>query len=196
MGRWLTSGCFAATLAACAAPPALAPTPAAKPIAPAPQQPAGDYRRSLGLVTAPAPGVACFSGRTLKSGAGVLVFEEGATAVADLKATGVACPPERGGHGIDIELKDRTVLDGRAAAVETIAVGVIASGEGVHLLGRDSVDLDGDGSPERFASCTSTEGVHLTVWSGPVGESARLWHTYVYLGFDTEPTCTEAETIP
>ncbi len=52
-----------------------------------------------------------------------------------------------------------------------------------------AADLDGDGVPERFRACTSSEGVHLTIWSG-----ARLrWHRYFYLGYDVEPDCTEAD---
>lgn len=39
-------------------------------------------------------------------------------------------------------------------------------------------------------SCTSSEGVHLTAWQG----RRRVWHTYVYLGYDVEPTCESAET--
>ncbi len=57
---------------------------------------------------------------------------------------------------------------------------------------RDGVaraDLAGDGVPERFRACTSSEGVHLTIWSG---ERLR-WHRYFYLGYDVEPSCTGAD---
>jgi hypothetical protein len=170
-----------------------APIPVAISTAPTTNEPVGDYRRSLGVVTAPAPAVVCFSGSTLGPGADVLIFEDGDTAVAILRAIEAACPSERGGHAVDATLRERTILKGKAGAVDTIGVGVLSSGEGVRLLANGSVDLDGDGKAERFASCTSSEGVHLTVWSGPIGESVRLWHSYVYLGYDTEPTCTEAE---
>lgn len=58
-------------------------------------------------------------------------------------------------------------------------------------------DLDGDGKPEHFRSCTSSEGIHLTVWAPPhplVGK--RLWHAYYYLGYDTEPSCKPADFAP
>lgn len=57
-----------------------------------------------------------------------------------------------------------------------------------------TVDLDGDGAPESFRACTSTEGVHLTVWTGEPLKGRRRWHTYYYLGYDVEPSCTEADT--
>ena len=45
----------------------------------------------------------------------------------------------------------------------------------------------------QMRSCTSSEGLHLTVWSGIPLESRRLWHQYYYLGYDTEPTCDERD---
>lgn len=66
-------------------------------------------------------------------------------------------------------------------------------GFGVVLNGRPpSRDVDHDGNAERFRACTSREGLHLTVWSGEV----RHWHRYHPLGYDTEPTCTPAESQP
>jgi hypothetical protein len=46
----------------------------------------------------------------------------------------------------------------------------------------------------RIRSCTSSEGVHLTVWSAVPLRSTRLWHTYWYLGYDVEPDCRPADT--
>jgi hypothetical protein len=56
----------------------------------------------------------------------------------------------------------------------------------------DSVtaDVDGDGTPESFRSCASSEGIHLTVWSGKPVEGKRRWHQYYYLGYDVESDCT------
>ena len=58
------------------------------------------------------------------------------------------------------------------------------------------LDIDGDGVPEVLSICTSSEGVHLTVWSADGLTGERLWHRYVYLGYDVEPSCTEAEVTP
>jgi hypothetical protein len=41
----------------------------------------------------------------------------------------------------------------------------------------------------RIRSCTSREGLHLTVWSGTPLTSRRLWHQYYYLGYDVDPSC-------
>jgi hypothetical protein len=41
--------------------------------------------------------------------------------------------------------------------------------------------------------CASSEGLHLTVWSGTPLKSVRLWHAYWYLGFDVEPDCRPAD---
>jgi hypothetical protein len=43
------------------------------------------------------------------------------------------------------------------------------------------------------SSCTSTEGIHVSLWSGAEPERVRRWSAYVYLGYDTEPTCTDRE---
>ena len=56
-----------------------------------------------------------------------------------------------------------------------------------------AADLDGDRRDELFRSCTSTEGVHLTIWSEAILTGRRRWHRYVFLGYDVEPTCTPAD---
>lgn len=42
-------------------------------------------------------------------------------------------------------------------------------------------------------SCTSHEGLHLTVWSGTPLKSQRLWHRYYYLGYDVEASCDDGD---
>jgi hypothetical protein len=59
-----------------------------------------------------------------------------------------------------------------------------------------ALDIDGDGKVDSVRSCTSGEGVHLTMWDGAPPAGRREWHRYVYLGYDLEPTCTEAESKP
>ena len=56
-----------------------------------------------------------------------------------------------------------------------------------------TADLDGDGQREFFRSCTSVEGVHLTVWSGAPLTGQRRWHAYHYVGYDMVPSCTPAD---
>ena len=49
------------------------------------------------------------------------------------------------------------------------------------------IDLDRDGTPERFRICSSNEGLHFVVERG----EAVLWHAYYHLGLDVEPDCPE-----
>ena len=55
-------------------------------------------------------------------------------------------------------------------------------------------DLDGDGVAEAFTSCASSEGLHLSIWSGKPRQGTPRWHRYVYLAYDLDPNCTDDET--
>jgi len=99
------------------------------------------------------------------------------------------CGPLWGAFGdADYELKAGTPGPGSPS--------VTVLGANAELLVTDSAvqtDLDGDGNFETFRSCTSYEGLHLSLWGGPPLQSARLWHRYFALGYDVEPSCTEAD---
>ena len=57
-----------------------------------------------------------------------------------------------------------------------------------------SLHLNG-GSPDvRARSCTSIEGLHLTLWAGEPLKGPRLWHLYYYVGYDMQPSCTPQDT--
>lgn len=45
-----------------------------------------------------------------------------------------------------------------------------------------------------FGSCTSSEGLHLAAWPTARQVGTALWHVYLYLGYDTEPDCQDAQT--
>ena len=59
--------------------------------------------------------------------------------------------------------------------------------------GKIRADLNGDGTAESFRSCTSSEGLHLTVWAGEPLITKRMWHGYYYLGYDVAPSCKPAD---
>jgi hypothetical protein len=59
--------------------------------------------------------------------------------------------------------------------------------------GKIDADLDGDGTKEFFRTCTSSEGGHFQVWTGPPLTGKPRWHWYRYAGYDTENTCTERD---
>lgn len=44
-----------------------------------------------------------------------------------------------------------------------------------------------------FRSCTSSDGVHLSVWEGKPLAGKRVWHQYYYLGQDLEANCTRKD---
>jgi hypothetical protein len=56
-----------------------------------------------------------------------------------------------------------------------------------------ALDLGRQHGAARVRSCTSQEGLHLTVWSGEPLKSKRLWHEYWYLGIDVEPSCEKRD---
>jgi hypothetical protein len=73
-------------------------------------------------------------------------------------------------------------------------IAVFVSPETLSKKGKEIVgDLDSDGTLEYFRQCTSSEGVHLTIWSGKPLKGIRKWHRYFYLGYDVEPSCNEAD---
>jgi hypothetical protein len=59
--------------------------------------------------------------------------------------------------------------------------------------GKVEGDIDGDGTPEFFRNCSSSEGVHYQVWTGVPLEGRGRWHWYVYAGYDLEYNCTEKD---
>jgi hypothetical protein len=72
----------------------------------------------------------------------------------------------------------------------------------IAVLGRAAVEQIGTavalrlGTPPvtiRARSCTSSEGLHVTLWNGKPLEATRLWHAYYYLGYDVAPTCRPAD---
>lgn len=74
-----------------------------------------------------------------------------------------------------------------------VGVGIVNSERISIVRGNASVDLNGDGKREYFRTCTSNEGVHLTVWTGKPLIGRRIWHSYYYLRYDTEPTCKKKD---
>ena len=75
-----------------------------------------------------------------------------------------------------------------------VAIGIVAPKKSIFVRrGIASGDLNGDGTTEFFRSCTSSEGNHLTIWSGEPLQGKRRWHSYYYLGYDVVPTCTKRD---
>lgn len=143
-------------------------------------------------VAAPGGALLALEGPALRAGAAVTLVVPGPPQVvhrARVKGAVASCEPCRRADvpGPYYRLEGVAGLD-----AETVAV----VGEPPARVTDDVVRLDlGADAPEATVrACTSTEGVHLTVWSGRPLASARLWHAYWYLNMDVEPSCTEQDT--
>jgi hypothetical protein len=81
-----------------------------------------------------------------------------------------------------------------ATAFVGLFVGVVEPATPIAIHdGKIDADLDGDGTKEFFRTCTSNEGGHFQVWTGPLLDGKPRWHWYYYAGHDTSYTCTDRE---
>lgn len=138
---------------------------------------------------------ACLSiaDRSLAVGTPVTVVQTDAqrTIVGAIERPGTECrsdvadAPELHGYRLRIDV---------SSPAPFIGIGVVAEGVRFEHSGNVvTADLDGDRRPEFFRSCTSSEGVHFTIWSDASLTGQRRWHRYHALGYDVAPTCTSAE---
>ena len=59
--------------------------------------------------------------------------------------------------------------------------------------GTASGDIDGDGRAEFFRTCTRSDEIFLTVWSGKPLLGKRRWYSYYYLNYEAVPTCKKKD---
>ena len=86
----------------------------------------------------------------------------------------------------------------RVAVPEHSAVWVAFPGElatGPAAAGGLAVRINAQYPNVQVHSCTSSEGVHYSVWTGTPLDSRRLWHAYFYLGYDVEPSCKQRSEV-
>lgn len=162
-------------------------------------QPAFSYDRNIGIVVTRPAGSHCLSipaagldgQRVLladPSGHGAIIT----ATISDERSQ--ACPSDDPGA---LEHFYWLTVDGDVAPEQgSVWVAVLAD-PGALQLAKDGItgDLDGDAVQESLRVCTSSEGLHLTIWSGKGAPSAekRRWHRYVSLGYDLDPTCTDKD---
>lgn len=116
----------------------------------------------------------------------IIGLHEGRVTSAAVTGISEPCPGDVSGlPGVALRLSSSDLSAGE------LGVAVLRSSPAV--VG-SRIDVDGDGSLESFAQCTSAEGVHVTAWAGEPLTGRRIWYAYHYLGYDVEPTCSEAET--
>jgi hypothetical protein len=136
-----------------------------------------EYSRDAG-VAVEKDGRVCLEirNRSLEPGTAIALVGAAAPASAQIEQPDSACPS---GNPVDAEYQRyrlRLTQGTLAPSVPTIAI-----------VGRPL-------SHDTYRSCTSSEGVHLTIWSGQPLASERRWHQYYYVGYDLKPDCTPAET--
>jgi hypothetical protein len=165
-----------------------------------PPRPVFDYAANLGLAVRKAghdclyiPNVALSPGQRVEF---VTVSTPQTAGAAEIvaKADDTCKDPSQSGAGVTPYSFKVTQGEMRNAvpafAIANFTGALTTTDQGV------TADLEGDRQQESFRSCTSTEGVHLTVWKGKPLEGIRKWHYYYYLGYDVTPDCTENETRP
>jgi hypothetical protein len=75
-----------------------------------------------------------------------------------------------------------------------VGIGIIQPSKPVQIQNKlASFDLDEDGKPEFFRSCSGYEGTHFTIWTGKPLKGKRIWHSFYYVDYDTEPNCKKKD---
>ena len=121
-----------------------------------------------------------------------LVFAENpqSTADASVIAPAPSCPVGDA-HSASYELGiSRGQVEDDVEGIAVVGPAAFSVGDNHTIIGR----LDPGAVEITFRSCESSEGVHLTVWSGVALEGLRLWHGYHHLDYGVEPNCTAKET--
>jgi hypothetical protein len=81
-------------------------------------------------------------------------------------------------------------LEGTELAATDMGIGIVTPPQKLVVVnGLAQTDLNSDGLPEVFSSCTTTEGINFTVSTEKPYQGNPLWSGYYYLGYDMEPTC-------
>ena len=83
----------------------------------------------------------------------------------------------------------RLAPEAGGARLPGLSVAVLGRPGALVVAGEVRLDLGNGRLEARVRSCTSSEGLHLTLWSGAPLKSTRLWHAYWYLGMEVEPDC-------
>jgi hypothetical protein len=143
-------------------------------------------------------GVLCTSGQEPQPGQKITVVlpDTGKTLTALVLAGDAALQGKRACYMDEAAKAHLTKLafEGRKGAMPAVGIGFLKTGPGIKLDSERKVDLDADGMLESFKACTSSEGVHLTVWTGDPHKGIRRWHAYYFVDYDTKATCTAGET--
>jgi hypothetical protein len=171
----------------------------------APEQVRFVYAERIGLARFEPDGGGCLSifNGGVRSGARVALIEPRATGEPATVTVGIVGPgsattcDERLGYASPAGTAPVLyAISGSTSASRPVGVFVAVlepPPESAERGNRGEADLDGDGVPESFRLCASSEGLHFTVWTGTALPGRLRWHRYLYAGYDLEPSCTERD---
>lgn len=73
-------------------------------------------------------------------------------------------------------------------------IGIVNTSKKIKVInGMATIDINNDKKNEYFRECTSSEGLHMSVWTGRPLKGKRIWHSYYHFDYDTEPNCKDKE---
>lgn len=164
-------------------------------------QPEFAYEADVGVVVPDGAGGHCLvipreaidSGTTLQIVSVSFAGSGEAPAVGRLRVTGAETGACGEIHARSSDHRYRVALPDGYSTWGTPLVALHDAGPVVVQAAALTGDLDGDGAAEHFRMCSSSEGLHLTIWSGEPLVGTRRWHFYYFLGYDVEPNCSEAD---
>ena len=158
-----------------------------------------DFSRNLGVATVSPNREACLTikNRDLKPGQSftlVWIATNGAMQSPEIRSATIRkslparCDPINSLPGDSAYSFDTGTLDTTKIYIAVVTKPIELRTVGAQVRGKIGA------SPEiAFRSCSSLEGVHFSAWSGGALKGKRVWHSYYYLGYDVEPTCTDAD---
>jgi len=71
-----------------------------------------------------------------------------------------------------------------------LGIGLVGEVKGLNEINNMVTgDVNNDGKLDYFTECSSSEGIHFSVWSDMPWKGKKLWSSYYYLAYDLEPNC-------
>jgi hypothetical protein len=189
----IASAIFAFALVVCLAGCITSPKPAQNKAAAANADPASRFGIAI-----QSSGRVCLSiaNPNLSSGASIkLIFPGNPQSTADAAVIGSShtCPDLEEDHSTSYDLRiSAGHVEDNAEQIAVAGPATFSVGNGGAVVGQ----LDPRTKALTFRSCESSEGVHMTVWSGAPLTGDRIWHAYHHLDYGVEPNCTEKDTAP
>ncbi len=100
------------------------------------------------------------------------------------------CPP------LSSDRRERNESEGlrfykvKSDQIFNLAIGVVGNVSRTSILGGVvHLDLDNDGTFERFTHCATSDGISFDIWGSRPYEQKPIWSGFYYLGYDVERNC-------